>query len=59
MHPDFVRLMSAGHEAVVDLSRFVDPYLEAGWKGKGWVAGNANLDKGFFLRAGLRWQIAR
>ena len=21
MHPDFVRLMSAGHEAVVDLSR--------------------------------------
>ena len=40
-------------------SRIVDPYLEAGWKGKGWVAGNANLDKGFFLRAGLRWQIAR
>ena len=40
-------------------SRVVDPYLEAGWKAKGWVAGNANLDKGLFLRAGLRWQIGR
>ena len=40
-------------------SRVVDPYLEAGWKSKGWVAGNANLDNGFFCRAGLRWQIGR
>ena len=38
-------------------SRFVDPYLELGWKSNGWVAGNANLGSGFFLRAGLRWQI--
>ena len=36
-------------------SRFLDPYAEFGWKSKGWVAGNANLDNGFFMRAGLRW----
>ena len=40
-------------------SRVVDPYAELGWKSKGWVAGNVNLDSGFFLRAGLRWQIGR
>jgi hypothetical protein len=38
---------------------FLQPYAEAGWKTKGWVAGNANLDDGFFCRAGLRWRIAR
>lgn len=37
----------------------LDPYAEVGWKSKGWVAGNANLDSGFFLKAGLRWQISR
>ena len=37
----------------------LDPYAELGWKSKGWVAGNANLDSGFFLKAGLRWQIGR
>ena len=40
-------------------SRFVDPYVELGWKSDGWVAGNANLYKGFFMKAGLRWQICR
>ena len=40
-------------------SRILDPYLELGYKSKGWVAGNVNLDKGIFLRAGLRWQIGR
>ena len=38
---------------------FLQPYAEAGWKTKGWVAGNANLDDGFFCRAGIRWRIAR
>ena len=40
------------------LSNVLTPYAEVGWKSKGWVAGNANLDDGFFLRAGLRWKIA-
>lgn len=40
-------------------SSVVDPYIEGGYKGKGWVAGNAILDRGFFLKAGLRWQIGR
>lgn len=40
-------------------SRIVDPYLELGWKSDGWVAGNVNLHNGFFLKAGLRWQIGR
>ena len=40
-------------------SRLVDPYLELGWKSKGWVAGNVNLDQGLFCRAGLRWQISK
>lgn len=35
----------------------LDPYAEFGWKSKGWVAGNANLDSGFFMKAGLRWKI--
>lgn len=38
-------------------SRIVDPYVEMGWKSNGWVAGNANLNDGFFMKAGLRWQI--
>lgn len=38
-------------------SRFVDPYVELGWKSKGWVAGNVNLNDGFFMKAGLRWNI--
>ena len=38
-------------------SRFIDPYLELGWKSKGWVAGNANLDNGIFLKSGIRWKI--
>lgn len=33
------------------------PYLELGWKSKGWVAGNANLGDGFFMKAGLRWTL--
>ena len=37
--------------------RFLNPYAELGWKSKGWVASNANLNDGFFLRAGIRWQI--
>ena len=40
-------------------SRFVDPYIELGWKSKGWVAGNANLDRGFFMKAGIRWQVCQ
>lgn len=40
-------------------SRFLDPYMELGWKSKGWVAGNAKLDRGFFMKAGLRWQVCR
>ena len=37
--------------------RFMEPYAELGWKSKGWVAGNVNLDSGFFMKAGLRWRI--
>ena len=37
--------------------RFMDPYIELGCKSAGWVAGNANLDSGFFIKAGLRWRI--
>ena len=37
--------------------RLASPYLELGWKSKGWVAGNANLDNGVFMKAGLRWRI--
>lgn len=40
-------------------SRFLDPYVEFGWKSAGWVAGNGKLGSGAFLRAGLRWQIGR
>ena len=38
-------------------SRFLDPYLELGWKSKGWVAGNASLNPSFFMKAGLRWKV--
>ena len=40
-------------------NRLAAPYLEMGWKSDGWVAGNANLGDGFFMKAGLRWQISR
>lgn len=40
-------------------TRYVAPYLEVGWKSNGWVAGNVNLNDGFFMKAGLRWQICR
>lgn len=40
-------------------SRFIDPYLELGWKSKGWVAGNVCLNSNFSVRAGIRWQISR
>ena len=40
-------------------SRLVAPYLEMGWKSDGWVAGNANLSDGFFMKAGLRWRISQ
>ena len=40
-------------------SRFCDPYLELGWKSKGWVAGNVCLNSTFFMKAGIRWQICR
>lgn len=40
-------------------SKFFDPYLELGWKSKGWVAGNVCLNSTFFMKAGIRWQICR
>lgn len=40
-------------------SRFIDPYLELGWKSKGWVAGNVCLNSCFSIRGGIRWQISR
>ena len=40
-------------------TRYVAPYVELGWKSNGWVAGNVNLGDGFFMKAGLRWQIGR
>ena len=40
-------------------SRYIDPYLELGWKSKGWVAGNVCLNSSFSVRAGIRWQISR
>ncbi|MBR5029135.1 MAG: hypothetical protein IKX51_07945 [Bacteroidales bacterium] len=41
------------------IANSLDAYLEMGWKSNGWVAGNANLNDGFFLRTGLRWQIEK
>jgi hypothetical protein len=39
--------------------RFIDPYLELGWKSKGWVAGNVALNASFFMGAGIRWRITK
>lgn len=33
---------------------YLEPYLEAGVKTRGWVAGDVNLDRGFTARLGLR-----
>ena len=38
--------------------RFMEPYAELGWKSAGWVASNVNLGEGFFMKAGIRWQIS-